>query len=147
MAACEALAAAPAAVDTGSRCSRPRPRFGTGAPAGDRAARHVRPGDAAAGAADAPPDALGAGAAAFQAPRARGPPRQRRGGDGSVSPTVARLALAAALAAARAGRPRAARATATISSEGRRRGRASGLVLSVGPEARRQPWPRRTGTR
>ena len=51
VAACEALAAAPAAVDTALALLAAPPRFGTGAPAGACAARHVRPRDAAAGAA------------------------------------------------------------------------------------------------
>ena len=103
VAACEALAAAPAAVDTALALLAAPPRFGAGAPAGACAARHVRPGDAAAGAADAPPDALGAGAAAVL----------RRGPAGLLASVAAATHPVLATVAGSRWWPRAARATAT----------------------------------
>ena len=131
VAACEALAAAPAAVDTALALLAAPPRFGAGAPAGACAARHVRPGDAAAGAADAPPDALGAGAAAVL----------RRGPAGLLASVAAATHPVLATVAGSRWWPRAAAALARLA-----RGEGHGddalrdvaadalrLVLSVGP--------------
>ena len=145
MAACEALAAAPAAVDTALALLAAPPRFGAGAPAGACAARHVRPGDAAAGAADAPPDALGAGAAAVL----------RRGPAGLLASVAAATHPVLATVAGSRWWPRAAAALARLArGEGHGddalrtspRTRSASCCRS-GRSARRRPWPRRTGTR
>ena len=123
VAACEALAAAPAAVDTALALLAAPPRFGA-ARAGGRLRRAPRPARRRGGrrggrAARRPGRRRGRG----HAPRARGPPRQRRGGDAPRARDGRGLALVAARGGG-AGAPRARRGPRRRRTEGRRRGRA-----------------------